>query len=266
MLNHIKNIGLLFRDLSKTNLIKTIYMNFHYLPLRQALHFPIYVYGRMEIRHPRTNQGKLVIADQIVRRGVIKIGKRDAYVNTSAQKTIWTIAGTLKFDIAVWFMHGTYLMVAKNGILTFCKGDCRQQEEKPLLWTMIGSNSKIMCFEKVTIEHNVRITWEVQIYDTSFHYVQSLETGDIGGLTKPIVIKANCWIGNRCTISKGAFLPESSILAGGSLLNKDFSGQERYTMFVGSPAMPKRTGLKRIFDERRQSELDMQFGYGRTRL
>lgn len=78
--------------------------------------------------------------------------------------------------------------------------------------TFIDSNIKIICRDNILIGDCVEITWECQIYDTSFHYVQK-EGKEVQPLTKEIIINDFVWIGNRTTISKGAVIPSYSIIA-----------------------------------------------------
>ena len=249
----MNRIRFFFRVLSfllKHHPLKSIWINFKVLPFRQAIMLPIILYSDTEFRH---------LSGSIIYKGVarpfsIKIGNDTCYVVTSRPKTVWDIRGTLVLNGPISFIQGTYIFVAEGALLSIgSKG------------TMIGSDSKIMCFDKILIGDSVRITWECQIYDTSFHYMED-ENGDIKQLTKPVVIHDNCWIGNRCTISKGCILPEHSILGNGSLANKDYSENGEGCLYVGYPAVLKKKGVKRIYDVQREAELDAKFGYHRNHL
>lgn len=187
---------------------------------------------------------------------MIKIGKNDYYVNTAVQQSIWTIRGTIIFNGPINFGHGSYVLVSDNAILTLGSNG-----------TYLGSDIKIMCFEKITIGDCVRVAWDCQFYDTSFHYIELLNRdGDIKPLTKPIVVGDCVWVGNRSTISKGAVVPSNTIISSNSLVNKDFSNIEPYSILAGCPAVLKGSGFKRVFDEKQQKELDKQFNYTRTHL
>ena len=70
----------------------------------------------------------------------------------------------------------------------------------------------------------------------------------------------------RTTFSKGAVVPSKTIVASNSLVNKDFSNIEPYTLLAGMPASVKATGQKRIFDLDIQRELDEKYHYVRTHL
>ena len=49
-----------------------------------------------------------------------------------------------------------------------------------------------------------------------------------------VVIKRGSWIAGNCSVLGGAVLPEQSILAAGSVLNKHF--EKRKTLYAGAPA------------------------------
>ena len=104
------------------------------------------------------------------------------------------------------------------------------------------------------------------IADTSFHYIEKLETGVKTPLTKPVILGDRITVFNRCSILKGSVIPDDSIVASNSVVNKDFSERGSYCMLAGAPAVVKATGVRRIWDLKEERELDRQFGYHRTHL
>ena len=153
-------------------------------------------------------------------------------------------------------MQGSYLLVADNGTLEIGGLD-----------GIFGTNIRIFCFDRITIGRNVRMAWDIQIMDSSFHYIElTHKDNQVPPLTKPIVLGDNIWVGNRTTISKGAVIPNQTVIASNSLINKDFSNIEPDSLLAGAPASVKATGCHRIFDVRREQELDKQYGYSRTHL
>lgn len=244
-------LSLIFRFLH-TNIIQTILLNFRMLPFKQAIRMPIFVYGKFTLRG---HKGHIVL-NMPVRSEMIIIGKNSSYVTTTAQRTIWTINGTLTFHGPIKFAFGSYLLVADDAQLSFgTKG------------TYCGSNFKVMCFNKITIGNNVRMAWDVQIYDSTFHYIRNLNKDNkIAPLTKPIFLESNIWIGNRSTITKGAVIPNETIVSSNSLVNKDFSTLPPYCLLAGAPAVLKASGLQRIWDEEEQKRLDEENQYHRTHL
>lgn len=219
------------RPLLRAKILKTIWFNWKMFPPKQAWKLPVYLYGKTIFR---SLKGKIILDTESISSGMIKIGKKDYYVATSVPQTIWTINGQLVFKGRINFLQGTYVLVSKSGMLTFgTKG------------TIIGSDSHIMCFDRITIGNNVRITWQVQLMDTSFHYIENKEeNSEVRPLTAPIEIGDNVWIGNRTTISKGTILPSNVIVASNSLANKDYSYVSANSLLAGTPAIQKLGGGK----------------------
>lgn len=230
--------------------IKTVIFNFKVLPFRQAIHLPFFIYTKTIFRNL---SGKIIIDSKNVYPNMIKLGADWWYPATSRPQVMWSIYGTLIFKGPISFPQGTYLHVAKNGVLQFGTNG-----------TLIGTNSKIMCFDNIELGNSVRITWDCQIYDTSFHYVET--EGTIGKLTSPIKIGNNVWIGNNTTITKGVTIPDYSIITSHSLVNKDLKKYGEHCLFAGCPAALKKTGVTRIFDEAKEKELDMKNNYSRNHL
>lgn len=248
----IKHRWQLLIALLQTNVIKTIWFNFKMLPSRQAIKLPIFIYKNV---HFRDLSGKIVVNN--ARYGMIKIGYSSHYVATSIPGSEWTIRGKLVLNGPTRFFQGTYLLISDNAALT-CGG----------IYNMFGSGTKIICFNNIIIGKRVDVTWECQIIDTSFHYIgqQGEELDDIPPLAKEIVIGNYVWIGNRTTISKGAVIPDESIIASNSLVNKDLSGCGTNCLFAGMPAKVVKEGVRRIWNESDESVLDKKHDYYRVHL
>lgn len=233
----------------KCNIPKTLYVNFTKLPFKQAIKIPIYIYGKTEFR---SLSGDIMIEGD-VHSGMIKIGKNDYYVKTSVPLTVWTVNGTLVFKGTCKFLNGGYLCVSKKGYLELGYD------------VLIGSDYRIMCFDNICIGNTLRAAYNIQIYDTSYHYIEN-ESGIVKKLTKPISIGNKVWIGNSSIVSKGSVIPDNAIIANGSLVNKDFSFVDGKCLIAGSPASVKKEGIYRIFDLEKEREYDEKFGYDRTHL
>jgi len=243
----IKKLVIILFTLLRHHPLKSIWFNIKVFPFKQAIRLPILLYSDIEFRNL---SGKIVLLGPVPTFG-IKIGYNRCYTITSRPKTVWDIRGKLIFKGPVSFLNGSYILVGDGGELTIGTNG-----------TIFGSDTKILCFESITIGDNVRVSWENQFYDTSFHYVET-EKG-CSKLSKPIIIGNNCWIGNRSTISKGCILPDYSIIGNGSLANKDYSEHGEYCLYIGYPAVLKKVGVKRVFDRQREAELDSSYGYHRN--
>lgn len=240
------------KELLRCNLIKSIKFNLKMLPFKTAIKLPILFYGKTDFR---SLKGSVKIKGP-VSTAMIRVGIKDEYVDTSIGNTIWTINGTIIFNGPLKMWRGSYILVAKNALLNIGS----QQ-------TKLGSHLKIMCFNSITIGNCVRIAWECQIYDTSFHYLELVNhDNEIQSLSKPVIIGDRVWLGNRSTVSKGTIIPSDTIVASCSMVNKDFSKIEPYSMLAGCPATVKAIGHRRVFDRKVEKELDKKYNYPRTGL
>ncbi|NDV42642.1 acyltransferase [Muricauda sp. 40Bstr401] len=98
------------------------------------------------------------------------------------------------------------------------------------------SNAAIVCFDSITIGKHVKIGGSVKIYDTDFHHLNFLnrrarET-DVP-ITKPVVLKDDCFIGAHSIILKGVTVGERSIVGAGSVVTKSIPDGE---IWAGNPA------------------------------
>ena len=212
---------------------------------------PVIFYGKVTFR---SLKGHVSIVGN-VSTAMIRVGIKDQYVDTNCQECIWTINGTMTFSGKVKMFRGSYILVAENAELSLGGN------------MVLGSGIKLLCFENIRIGSTIRVAWECQIFDTSFHYIEMLNKDEkYSKLYSPVIIGDRVWVGNRTTISKGSVIPNDTIVASNSLVNKDFSEIEPYSMLVGVPAKPKIAGVKRIFDRKLERELDKFYSYPRTKL
>jgi len=221
---------------------KTIYINFKTQTFRNALKLPIFIYGKVTIRNL---SGKIIIDAPITRR-MICIGLEVDQFSSPKGSVLIYIPGTMIFKGHAIIAADCCIDV--SGTLTignFC---------------LFGTSVKIRCWDKITIGKGTRITVECQVFDTNFHYMRNVVTGKIYPCSKKIDIGCYSWIGNRTTIMKGTRLPDYSIVAGNSLLNKDFTQDApQYPTIAGIPAKVVGSGNIRVFSVKQEVFLNNFF-------
>ena len=99
---------------------------------------------------------------------------------------------------------------------------------------------------KITIGKYTRIVHRCQVLDTNYHYVVNLTKRIVPRMSRPIEIGDYCWICNSTTITGGAIIPEKTIVASNSLVNKDFSNVPPTSIIGGIPAKLIGSGFRRI--------------------
>jgi acetyltransferase-like isoleucine patch superfamily enzyme len=118
-----------------------------------------------------------------------------------------------------------FFVVSKSGTLT--------------IGNHVGiSGTAIVCWNKITIEDNVKIGGGVVIYDTDFHSLDYRERTAIpekftNVKTNPVLIKKNAFIGAHTTILKGVTIGNNSIIGAGSVVTRNIPDNE---IWAGNPA------------------------------
>lgn len=110
----------------------------------------------------------------------------------------------------------------------------------------ITSSFRLACRKKVSIGDNFSSSWDVQIFDTDFHTMVNLNTGEYSVDTQEVFIGKDVWLANRVTVLKGAYVPDRSIVACNSVFNKNMSAETINTIYAGCPACPIKRGWTRV--------------------
>ena len=103
----------------------------------------------------------------------------------------------------------------------------------------IGEHSNILddCFfllrDKIIIGNNVDIAYRVTLITSSNASASSKIRSVYPPFTAPVTIEDDVWIGANATILGGVTVGKCSVVAAGSLVNKDV---EPYTVVAGVPA------------------------------
>ncbi len=206
--------------------LKTLRFNLRYFPFRDAMRFPVFVSRNVKFR---TLKGDIEIKSPL-KTGMIRIGYGKVGIfDERYTRAIWEVSGKVIFRGEAMIKFGAAVSVGPGAILDI--GDRFR----------ISSNSKIICFKKVRFGENCRISWNVQFMDTDFHYITDMG-GNILNHPRKIHLGNNVWVGSHCTFSKGAILPDNTIVASRSLVNKEFEGE--YQVIGGAPAKVIKSDVK----------------------
>ena len=208
---------------------------------------PVYIYGKVQFR---TLAGKVDFQDCEPKRGMIKIGRHGDYFSIPNKSFIW-----LGKNAKIIFRGPSYM--GYNLLLRVESGNLDIGE-----FTGFGTNYRIICFNHIKIGRHVRMTFDGKVVDSNCHYVKNTVTNQIRKNTAKIEIEDFCWIGNNTTIMKGVILPKYSIVASGSLLNKNYKKEvvENAPLFLaGSPAKVKGYGFKMVLSLTRENEIKNYF-------
>lgn len=229
----------------RLNILKTLYMNFRTQPFLKAIKLPIFVYGKLIIH---TLEGALVI-DGPIKRGMIKIGYRyvDLWPTSCLPTQLW-LSGKCIFRGRTIVSGGVALFVQDNSAVLSIGNAC-----------IIGAGSMIKARDNLIIGDNTIFAANCQIMDTNIHYVKNIETGEIIKPWGPIIIGNNCWLNEGTIVTKDTIMPDYSITARNSFLNKDYSPFGTNLFLVGSPAVPKGPKVQLILNTLEEKRLKSIF-------
>lgn len=222
--NAIKHI----RSLGKVDWIDTLRVNSK-LPFSQFMKLPIWVYGcKID-----SLSGSIRIDSSKVSSGMIRLGQRTTGLCGNSNSINLSVSGGVIFKGPGYMGNNSALEVAKSGIIEFGRN------------FGITSSFRLACRKKISIGDNFSASWDVQIFDTDFHTMVNLETGECSMDTKEIFIGNDVWLANRVTVLKGSNIPDRSIVACNSVFNKDKSEETLNTIFAGCPARMVKKGWTR---------------------
>lgn len=204
------------------------------LPLKQAIKLPFDFYYKVRLEDL---SGKIILQSDNIHRAMIKIGGRNSEMFPH-NPVIISISRKAKiiFTGITEIGCGCLLRVDNEGTLKFGKN------------VRIGAKTKLFCEDSILFGNEIRISWECQIFDTSFHFIQNTLNKDIFPKTAPIEIGSYNWFGNRVNIMKGTITPNNTIIASNSLCNKNYSNIPPYSLLAGQPAKIVKTNIKRMFE------------------
>ena len=228
---------------SHLNLLSTLYLNFRVFRLIDAIKFPVYVYGRCCLEG--LHKGCIQLSE--VKPHVLRIGGGKStylYGRSKLYKSYFSFSGT-------WFV-GDNVIIDQGCVISVCDG-ARLNFGNNIY---INRKTLIHVKEHVSIGDNTWMGWDCQILDSIFHFTE--HEGIIKRRNGPVSIGQGVWLSNRVTVLQGSFLPDYSIVAVNSVVNKDFRDFGQGCLIGGVPAKIVARDYKRIFCD--ENVIDRRFG------
>lgn len=208
------------------DLPKTLIFNLRCFDFKTAIKLPVFIYHKTKFY---SLSGKVKITGNISR-GMIKIGYPYVSIFSFNTPTIIEISGEIEFKGKASIGHGCSISVGKNGKLII--GDN----------FTVSSSSSIICHNKIEFGCNNLLSWQIIVMDTDFHNYK--KDGVLQKWNDDVKICDNVWIGMRCTILKGSFIPQSSIIASNAVLSgKKLNEYTGNILVAGNPAKVIQEGI-----------------------
>lgn len=232
------------KDLFSINWYATYKVNYSLLPYRQAKHLPIIIMCKIKL----TDLSGRIIINCPIEKGLVIIGSKFEMITTSMGVSQLGIGGDFVINGRFLIADDVRVIVNKGATLTISEH------------ARLGHNTSLIVTNNVYFGKNVRFAYDSQLMTTNFHYMVDMETHVVKRMSnKGIVINDYCWIGNTSTIMNGTVLPEKTIVASHSLLNKDYSKLGQYPLIGGIPAKLIATGRSRVYNEKTERIIEKFF-------
>lgn len=197
--------------------LRSAYINFHYLPYKQAIHFPIFTNKLKCI-----NGGKIIIDSPHIKPGMIKLGYRMVGVYPDNGITWENIGSTVIFHGRANIGSDSYLSFGTNSVVEF--GDD----------FMCSASLKLVSAKGLKFGKSVRIGWDNIIMDTNFHPLYNMNTNKFEPASGAIEIGDFNWFATGCRVMHSVKTPERCIFGMNSIITKG-SMMKSYCVMAGNP-------------------------------
>lgn len=199
---------------------KTLYVNFKVFPFKTAIKLPILVSNKLKI-------------DNLYK------GSIDIKAPISTFMIKFGIGGSAGIPCS----GNEYLSINRNGKLIF-KGKAQLSRGVSIridsgeisLGSNFYSNKNcfLWCSNKITIEDDVLIGWDVSFRDFDGHSIFYIKEGKAYNHSSEIKINKHVWIASKVSILKGVIIPENCIVAFNSCVTSKF--MESNCILGGQPS------------------------------
>lgn len=212
-----------FKRMIRINWLSSLYFNFHYLPLRQAVKLPVVLFKPKLLKC----KGEVIIESDTIKTGMIQLGEHlvSLYPNVGI---VWENKG------GQVIFNGKCIIGSSSAISIGEKGICEVGDN-----FRATSGLKLTSHYHIQFAENVLIAWEVIIMDTSFHRLKDMNGDFKNKGYGAISIGKNNWITARSMVLSGTKTPDYCIIGAGSVLNKDYSGFPTHILLAGNPVEMK---------------------------
>lgn len=237
----------LYRTNTRTRISfwRSAIMNFAYLPFRQAIKFPILIWGRMKM--PLGNGAiRIDYPQDKIYKGMIKFNRRDGAPGFQGQETeILLDGGEITFRGPATIGRGVRLQLIMGGKLNLGYK------------SHIGHGANIVSFNKISIDDDSRLGFMVQIHDSDFHFSFD-QSYKVKRNTAEVYIGKYCWIATRAMIMKGVRLPDYTTVSSNSLVNRNLTNKP-FCLLGGTPAKLLKEDFCRVWNQDIEKELKTFF-------
>lgn len=183
--------------------IPTVFFNFRYLPLKQALKLPVWIYKP----HFVALRGSVVIETSEISPGMIRLGFLTAttYPNSGIS---WNNEGRIIFKGKCVIGNNAFIVTGKQGTIEFGEN------------FRSTTSLKIVSYTGIKFGKSVTLGWEVIVMDTNFHPLYDIEKKQFKKAYGKILIGDYNWFSTQCYILHSVHTPERCVFGARSVLTR----------------------------------------------
>ncbi len=221
----------------------TLYANLRLLPFRQALRLPVYIYG-----FPRLMDlsGRICL-ECPVRSGLMRINVIDFTPAQRGSSAEIAIRGTVCLGGHALVRSNTKIYVDRGAVLSIGHN------------LRMGAGVIINCLNNIVIGEGVRIGHRSQLLDSNMHFMLDVRRRRVAPLRKRIVIGGHSWLTNTVTVDGGTVLPSRSVVASGTVLNKDVTALGNGNIIGGTPLRVLSSDFRLVNNYAKEREIDAYY-------
>lgn len=229
---------------NRLRLWKTIYFSLRTMPIRYAVHLPVWIYGKTKFFD--LSGMVLPLENHKIYSGMLKIGLMDPARSVGDINSL-SILGEVRYGDNVVVRQGAKWKISGHiSIGSNC---------------MIADNVTLFVSTDVVFEDSCVIAFNTMLMDSDVHYMLNVQNRTVNNNCKPIYIGHGSWIGSYTMIKKGTRLPPYTIVVGPySSLSKDYREiLPEYPMIGGNPARLIKSGYREINNGKKELYLNDYF-------
>lgn len=207
------------------NFLKSVYTNFRYLPISQAIYLPIWITHKFKIHKLKRGQ---IIVDVPNRKSII--------LGEGGSPALQEYSGGLFLDDDAKLVFHGFAVISQGTVFRIDK------EAKIELGDKFYCNKN--CFFRssdiIKFGNHCAVGWDVQINTNDGHEIYYDDT--ISANHGSIFIGDNVWLTSNTIVCKNAMIADGCILAQGAVLTKSVT--EKNSLIGGVPAKVIKKGVR----------------------
>lgn len=199
------------------NILYSLWFNFRYLPLGQAIKMPVLIRTNMRIEKLRRGQ---IIIKHPQRFGIMLGGGKSPSMNAFRGCLSVNKGGVIVFHGKTEISQGVVLRCDKDGVMEFGEH------------FYCNCNGYFRSGSLIRFGDNCSLGWNITVNTSDGHHIW--HNGDKVEMEAPVVVGNNVWLTPEVTLLKGVVIPSHCIVAQRAVVTHQF--KDEHCLIGGIPA------------------------------